>query len=45
MATTVAAVCEHIVSLVPNVRFDEQKHIHLVSADGEPLLGWQRVWP
>ena len=45
MTKTVDEVFDHIVSLLPNGRFDEAEDIHLVITGGEPLLGWQRVWP
>lgn len=45
MTRTVDEVAEHIISLLPNGRFDEAEDIHLVITGGEPLLGWQRVWP
>ena len=45
MTKTVDEVYEHIISLLPNGRFDEKNDIHLVITGGEPLLGWQRVWP
>lgn len=45
LTRTVDEVAEHIISLLPNGRFDEAEDIHLVITGGEPLLGWQRVWP
>jgi len=40
-------VVDHITSLIPNGTFTGQhgEDIHLVITGGEPLLGWQRVWP
>ena len=40
-------VFDHITSLIPNGTFTRQhgEDIHLVITGGEPLLGWQRVWP
>ena len=40
-------VFDHITSLLPNGTFTGQhgEDIHLVITGGEPLLGWQRVWP
>ena len=40
-------VFDHITSLIPNGTFTGQhgEDIHLVITGGEPLLGWQRVWP
>ena len=45
MTKKVDEVFEHITSLLPRGRFDENNDIHLVITGGEPLLGWQRVWP
>tara|TARA_B100001939_G_scaffold39695_1_gene30925 strand:+ start:2150 stop:3031 length:882 start_codon:yes stop_codon:yes gene_type:complete len=45
LTKTIDEVFEHIVSLLPNGKFDEAEDIHLVITGGEPLLGWQRVWP
>ena len=45
MTKTTEEVFEHIISLLPNGRFNEKEDIHLVITGGEPLLGWQRVWP
>ena len=45
MTKTTEEVFEHIISLLPNGKFDEREDIHLVITGGEPLLGWQRVWP
>jgi 7-carboxy-7-deazaguanine synthase len=45
MTKTSDEVFEHIVSLLPNGKFNEKEDIHLVITGGEPLLGWQRVWP
>ena len=45
MTKTVDEVYDHIISLLPNGKFDEKEDIHLVITGGEPLLGWQRVWP
>ena len=45
MTKTTEEVFEHIISLLPNKKFDEKEDIHLVITGGEPLLGWQRVWP
>ena len=45
MTKTTEEVFEHIISLLPNGKFDEKEDIHLVITGGEPLLGWQRVWP
>lgn len=45
LTKTIDEVFEHIISLLPNNKFDEREDIHLVITGGEPLLGWQRVWP
>ena len=47
MTKSVAEVIDHITSLLPNGTFTGQhgEDIHLVITGGEPLLGWQRVWP
>ena len=45
MTKSVEEVYEHIISLLPNGKFDEKEDIHLVITGGEPLLGWQKVWP
>ena len=47
MTKTVDEVIDHIISLLPNGTFTGQhgEDIHLVITGGEPLLGWQRVWP
>lgn len=47
LTKTVDEVFEHIVSLLPNGTFSGKhgEDIHLVITGGEPLLGWQRVWP
>lgn len=47
MTKTVDEVVDHITSLLPNGTFTGRhgEDIHLVITGGEPLLGWQRVWP
>jgi 7-carboxy-7-deazaguanine synthase len=47
LTRTVDEVYNHIVSLLPNSSFtgSHGEDIHLVITGGEPLLGWQRVWP
>ena len=47
MTKTVDEVFDHITSLLPKGTFTGQhgEDIHLVITGGEPLLGWQRVWP
>lgn len=47
LTKTVDEVFEHIVSLLPNGTFEGKygEDIHLVITGGEPLLGWQRIWP
>ena len=47
MTKTVSEVINHITSLLPNGTFQGRhgEDIHLVITGGEPLLGWQRVWP
>lgn len=47
LTRTVEEVYNHIVSLLPNGTFtgNHGEDIHLVITGGEPLLGWQRVWP
>jgi 7-carboxy-7-deazaguanine synthase len=47
MTKSVDEVIDHITSLLPNGTFTGQhgEDIHLVITGGEPLLGWQRVWP
>jgi 7-carboxy-7-deazaguanine synthase len=47
LTKTVDEVYEHILSLLPGGSFigAHGEDIHLVITGGEPLLGWQRVWP
>jgi len=45
LTETIEQVQERIIDLLPNGRYDEREDIHLVITGGEPLLGWQRVWP
>jgi len=47
MTKTVDEVIDHITSLLPKGTFTGRhgEDIHLVITGGEPLLGWQRVWP
>tara|TARA_B100002019_G_scaffold132799_1_gene114198 strand:+ start:1956 stop:2840 length:885 start_codon:yes stop_codon:yes gene_type:complete len=47
LTKTVPEVVNHITGLLPNGTFTGQhgEDIHLVITGGEPLLGWQRVWP
>ena len=47
LTRTVPEVVNHITGLLPNGTFTGQhgEDIHLVITGGEPLLGWQRVWP
>ena len=47
MTKTPEEVFEHLVSLLPDGTFEGRhgEDIHLVITGGEPLLGWQRVWP
>jgi 7-carboxy-7-deazaguanine synthase len=47
LTRSVDQVFEHICSLLPNGTFkgNNSEDIHLVITGGEPLLGWQRVWP
>ena len=47
MTKSVSEVINHIISLLPNGTFQGRhgEDIHLVITGGEPLLGWQRVWP
>ena len=47
LTKTPEEVFEHLVSLLPNGTFEGRhgEDIHLVITGGEPLLGWQRVWP
>ena len=47
MTKSADEVFDHITSLIPNGTFTGQhgEDIHLVITGGEPLLGWQRVWP
>lgn len=44
---TVEEVFEEILKLLPNKSFTGKngQDIHLVITGGEPLLGWQRIWP
>ena len=44
---SVSEVIDNIISLLPNGTFQGRhgEDIHLVITGGEPLLGWQRVWP
>lgn len=44
---TVEEVFEEIMKLLPDNSFlgHFQQRIHLVITGGEPLLGWQKVWP
>ncbi len=47
MTKSADEVFDHIASLLPKGTFTGQhgEDIHLVITGGEPLLGWQRVWP
>ena len=47
MTKSVDEVVDHITSLLPKGTFTGRhgEDIHLVITGGEPLLGWQRVWP
>ena len=45
LTETIEQVHQRIIDLLPNGRYDEKEDIHLVITGGEPLLGWQRVWP
>ena len=47
LTRSVEEVFDHITGLLPNGTFAGQhgEDIHLVITGGEPLLGWQRVWP
>ena len=47
MTKSADEVFDHITSLIPNGTFTGRhgEDIHLVITGGEPLLGWQRVWP
>jgi len=47
MTKSVDEVFDHITNLLPNGTFTGRhgEDIHLVITGGEPLLGWQRVWP
>ena len=47
MTKTVDEVIDHVTSLLPKGTFTGRhgEDIHLVITGGEPLLGWQRVWP
>jgi len=47
MTKSVDEVIDHITSLLPKGTFTGRhgEDIHLVITGGEPLLGWQRVWP
>ena len=47
MTKSADEVFDHITSLIPEGTFTGKhgEDIHLVITGGEPLLGWQRVWP
>ena len=47
MTRSADEVFDHITSLIPEGTFTGKhgEDIHLVITGGEPLLGWQRVWP
>ena len=45
LTETIEQVHQRIIDLLPNGKYDEKEDIHLVITGGEPLLGWQRVWP
>jgi 7-carboxy-7-deazaguanine synthase len=47
MDKTVDEVVEHLVSLTPTGEWslDNGQDIHLIITGGEPLLGWQKLWP
>ncbi len=45
LTETIEEVHQRIVDMIPNGRYDNSEDIHLVITGGEPLLGWQRVWP
>jgi len=47
LTQTVEQVFNEIVKLLPNGTFigDHDQDIHLVITGGEPLLGWQKIWP
>ena len=45
LTETIEQVHQRIIALLPNGKYDEKEDIHLVITGGEPLLGWQRVWP
>ena len=45
LTETIGQVQQRIIDLLPNGKYDEREDIHLVITGGEPLLGWQRVWP
>ena len=45
LTETIEQVQQRIIDLLPNGKYNEQEDIHLVITGGEPLLGWQRVWP
>ena len=45
LTETIEQVQQRIIDLLPNGQYDEREDIHLVITGGEPLLGWQRVWP
>ena len=45
LTETIEQVQQRIIDLLPNGKYNEKEDIHLVITGGEPLLGWQRVWP
>ena len=45
LTETIEEVQQRIIDLLPNGKYGEKEDIHLVITGGEPLLGWQRVWP
>ena len=45
LTETIEQVQQRIIDLLPNGKYGEKEDIHLVITGGEPLLGWQRVWP
>lgn len=47
MDKTVDEVVDHLLSLTPTGKWtlDNGQDIHLIITGGEPLLGWQKLWP
>jgi 7-carboxy-7-deazaguanine synthase len=47
MDKTIDEVVDHLLSLTPTGKWtlDNGQDIHLILTGGEPMLGWQKLWP